>query len=133
MIIVPYLRWRTFIYWAVEPLMCETCFESHWGMGWHKISSDFNPNQSQQLSSSLSKLPVVFKIHSQCKLQARIIYVLCHGTFTNVRNQNRFKKKSGSGLFGHHIFSLKRICVLKRKCDWVLDEKVEKGNAQRLY
>jgi hypothetical protein len=30
---------------------------------WHNSSTDFNPKQSQQLSSSASKLPVIFKIH----------------------------------------------------------------------
>ncbi len=57
---------------------------------WHNSSTDNNPKRLHQLSSSPSKLPVIFKIHPQRKPQARIMY--CNRTFTNVSNQNKSKK-----------------------------------------
>jgi len=62
--IVPYLRWQTFRYWAV-------IVTDVWGMGsspdggLQNSSTDFNPQQSQQLISTASTLPVIFKnIHN---------------------------------------------------------------------
>jgi hypothetical protein len=60
----------------LEPLMCESGVQVPLEE-WHNSSTDFNPEQSQQLSSSASKLPFIFKIHPQHKTQSNIWYFLC--------------------------------------------------------
>jgi hypothetical protein len=71
--------------------MWETWVRVPSGEGWHNSSTDFNPKQSQQLSSSPSKLPVFFLIHPQRRPQARIMFVLCIVPKT-VRNQNKSQR-----------------------------------------
>jgi hypothetical protein len=100
------LTLRTFRYWADVRDMGS----SPVGV-WHNSSNDFNTKTSQQLSSSLSKLPLIFKIHQQA-LSKKSSESRAN---TNARNQNKSKRVASATKYIYdlgpllpHLFSFWR-------------------------
>ncbi len=98
MIKVPHLRWRTFRYWAIEPLMLETHVRVLLG-AWHNSSTDFNPKNNHNNSAPLhASFQSSWRYIHNANPKQKIMYVFVNQC--TVWNHNKVKK---SGI-GQQIF-----------------------------